>query len=114
MSKENTRTTIPIACNLIEPEQVKRRQEVLEEVFGKVEEIEELADGFAFRFPSDDACARTLLDFILFERQCCPFFMFELVFEAERGPIWLQLRGAKGVKEFIKTELERAGIPSVS
>ena len=49
--------------------------------------------------------ATKLLDFIVFERACCPFFTFELTFEPDSGPIWLRLRGQEGVKEFIKQDL---------
>src|SRR6185436_16363361 len=39
------------------------------------------------------------------ERLCCPFFTFEIVAEREGGPLWLNLRGRKGVKAFINAEL---------
>jgi hypothetical protein len=62
----------------------------------------ELEDGYAFRFPGDTIWAARLLQFVTSERECCPFFTFELVFEPGQGPIWLRLRGPEGVKEFIR------------
>jgi len=44
-------------------------------------------------------------EFIMFERKCCPFFMFELLFALNTGPVYLHMRGSKDVKEFIKKEL---------
>jgi hypothetical protein len=93
---------LPIACALSEPERVRRREEVAAEVFGGVRRVRELADGYAFQYPGDGDWAGKLLEFVAFERGCCPFFTFELVFEPEQGPIWLRLRGPDGVKDFIR------------
>ena len=92
---------VPLACTLTESEQVTRNEEV-NELFKDVQQVKELADGYAFRFPGSDSCAKTLVQFITFERRCCPFFRFALVFEPEQGPIWLHLRGPEGVKAIIE------------
>lgn len=63
-----------------------------------------MPDGYAFRFPSKQSTILLASEFIARERLCCPFFTFELVIEPEDGPLWLRLRGAEGVKEFIKAE----------
>lgn len=97
---------IPIACHLPEPALVQRQQELKATLFQRVTAVQELADGYALRFPGDETTAETLLTFIQFERRCCPFFHFELSFEPAQGPIWLRLRGGEGVKEFIHEELQ--------
>lgn len=94
--------TLPIACNLPEHDLAARAEELKGELFSGCAEIRELEDGYAFRFPGDEQWAKRLLGFIVNERKCCPFFIFELLFEVADGPIWLRLRGAEGVKEFIK------------
>ena len=58
-------------------------------------------DGYALRFPGNDTWANQLTQFITFERKCCPFFIFSLLFEPKQGPIWLRLRGSAGIKEFV-------------
>lgn len=40
------------------------------------------------------------------ERQCCPLFTFEIVFEPNDGPLWLRLRGSAEVKSFIAAQLD--------
>lgn len=35
-------------------------------------------DGVIVDFPNDDTTARTLLEFVLAERRCCPFFIYEI------------------------------------
>jgi hypothetical protein len=37
-------------------------------------------DGVIVDFPDDDATARTLLEFVLAERRCCPHFTYEIAF----------------------------------
>ncbi|HEY7348514.1 MAG TPA: hypothetical protein VH599_09395 [Ktedonobacterales bacterium] len=88
----------PIACNLTGDEHVKRGEEV-RALFHEVEQVRELDDGYAFRFPGGDTWASRLLEFTLTERRCCPFFTFELVFEPNEGPIWVHLRGSAAIKE---------------
>ena len=100
---------LPIACNLSEPDMVKQRQEVAEEIFGGYRGVEELADGYSFSFPGDAKWANKLVDFVNSERVCCPFFAFELVFAPELGAIRLKVRGAEGVKKFIEEELAHSG-----
>ena len=102
---------LPIACKLSGNELAERGEEV-DELFKEVEQVRELADGYAFRFAGTAAMASSLLQFTLVERSCCPFFTFEFVFEPNEGPLWLRLRGAEGVKEFVASTVGEA-IPIV-
>lgn len=96
---------LPIACNLSEPALIERRQVLAEEIFSGCEQVNELADGYEFRFPGAAVWIGKLAEFVAFERQCCPFFAFELAFTPNEGPILLRVRGEAGVKEFIRQEL---------
>jgi hypothetical protein len=91
---------LPIACTLSGAELAERGDEV-GDLFKAVEQVRELADGYAFRFSGSDASASSLLEFVLAERRCCPFFTFELVFEPNSGPIWVHLRGSSAIKEYV-------------
>ncbi|MGH2479180.1 MAG: hypothetical protein ACRDHW_05960 [Ktedonobacteraceae bacterium] len=92
---------VPLACTLSGSEQVTRKDEV-NDLFKHVQQVNELADGYAFRFPGSDTWANTLIQFTTVERECCPFFTFALIFEPKQGPIWLHLRGPEGVKAIIE------------
>ena len=92
---------LPIACSLSGHEQVERGEEV-SDLFKGVQQVHELADGYAYRFPGTEEWATRLLQFIMGERSCCLFFTFELGFEPDQGPIWLHVRGPEGVKAFMK------------
>src|SRR5579859_6746835 len=98
----------PLACSLSESELVTRTVEV-SELFKGVQQVEELADGYALCFPGGDRWASELVQFITFERGCCPFFTFGLVFEPKQGSIWLHVRGPEGVKAMIE-EMIPAGV----
>lgn len=96
-----TNEELPLACSLTTSEQAARGEEVAD-LFKHIQQTEELADGYALKFPGNEAWASRLTQFIAFERECCPFFTFALIFEPQQGPIWLHLRGPEGVKEFIE------------
>jgi hypothetical protein len=93
---------VPIACNLSKAEFALREAEIANDLFSGCEQVKELADGYAFKFLDVEQWANRLLSFVLEERKCCPFFTFDLLFEPQKGPIWLQLRGDERVKLFIK------------
>lgn len=95
---------LPIVCTLTEDEKVERGEEN-GGLFKAAEQVRELPDGYAFRFAGSDAAANRLLQFVLAERDCCLFFTFELVFEPDKGPIWVHLRGSAAVKEFVASNL---------
>jgi hypothetical protein len=97
----------PIACDFtaMTAEQQERRQILAQRVHAAVQEIRELSDGYAFRFPADPALCLTVAEFMTLERLCCPFFTFALELESEGGPLWLRLTGREGVKQFLRAEL---------
>jgi hypothetical protein len=94
-----------VACALLGREFEERKEAITRELFAHAEQIEELPDGYAYRFPSDDPWPEKVLDFIVAERQCCPFFTFEVIVEPNDGPLWLRLRGSEEIKAFIGAEL---------
>jgi hypothetical protein len=92
---------LPIACNLTDPEFQKRRTVLLKTFRGVVLETKELDDGYAYRFPSETHRIAELAQLIAFERECCPFLQFNLRLEPANGPIWLELTGPEGTKDFL-------------
>lgn len=92
----------PVACKLEPGEQQVRHREVTEQLFAYASEPKEIEDGYQYRFPGDREIAERLSDYILFERQCCPFFTFEVMYKPDEGPITLRLRGPEGTKAFLE------------
>src|SRR5262245_42287175 len=67
-----------------------------------VEERRELKNGYGFRLPATMLVSAA--EWVSFERRCCPFFTFALDIGRDGGPVWLEVTGSKGVKEFIRAE----------
>ena len=97
------------ACNLTVLDEQEREQfsTVTEAIFAAVQEMRELGNGFAFRFLNQPGQLVQIARFIERESQCCPFLQFKLEVESTGGPVWLQVSGAEGVKDFLRAELEQ-------
>ena len=90
----------PVACQL-SPGALETRSAEIGRLFAESTGTRELEDGYAFQFSGNGEWAKRLVAFVEAERQCCQFFTFELVFEPNRGPIWLRVRGSAEVKRFV-------------
>ncbi|HLX41285.1 MAG TPA: hypothetical protein VKR42_12185 [Ktedonobacteraceae bacterium] len=97
---------IPLACTLSESDLAARKDEI-NPIFQSVQQVKELADGYALSFPGTNEWANRLIEFINFERVCCQFFTFALVFEPGLGATWMQVRGPEGVKGMVEEMINR-------
>ena len=93
--------TLPIACSLTDSEFRERRKTVLREARQKMLEVKEIADGYVYRFPSDDESLAQIINLVRLERKCCQFLQFRITVEAGEGDAWLELTGAEGTKQFL-------------
>ena len=95
-----------LSCSLNSSE-LGERADLFAGLASEADTVEELDDGLALVFQSSDAVAARLFDLVLAERRCCPFFRFELVFEADQGPVRLHLRGPAGTKTLLRQLLAK-------
>jgi len=97
----------PIACDLhkLTEAERSREQSLLTEIRDAALELRDLPMGYALRFSGDSATVLKLAEFITLERVCCPFLNSELRCEAEGGPVWLNVTGREGIKQFLETIL---------
>jgi hypothetical protein len=105
MNPENQQETQPpvLACTLTPREQVERGK-ANSTLLNSFQQVLELDDGYAFQYPAEPQWIQTLLRFITEERECCRFFEFELRFEPDLGPAWLNIRGGTGVKDLVRDQ----------
>ena len=89
----------------IPPEQRQVHLTTSKDLFSRIEDFQELEDGYEFRFASGPDLIIKLGQFISLEKLCCPFLNFGVEVEAEGGPVWLRLTGREGVKAFIREEI---------
>ena len=107
-TQQPTVSESPFACNTKALDNTERQRwmALLVQLNTTKQEVRELPNGYAFRFPADTATIQTVAEFIAYERRCCPFFDLELAVTREGGPLWLRFMGRDGVKAFIKAEFK--------
>lgn len=94
-----------IACRLPGREFAQRKDAITNELFRHATAIEEQPDGFLFRFPGFEPWAGRIVAFVAEERQCCPFFRFDIGIEPNDGAVTLALSGSSEIKAFVLDEL---------
>ncbi|MGH7413371.1 MAG: hypothetical protein ACREKJ_04160 [Candidatus Rokuibacteriota bacterium] len=104
-------TQLPVACTLNEPDLAKRRAGLFADLARRRQEARWLPEGIALRYSSEQGALALLGGFIQLESQCCPFLRFHLTVEPGGGPIWLELTGPPGTREFLAHEI---GDPEVA
>ena len=92
-----------LACSLT-GDDLAARGEVVRPLMASYQKLQELEDGYAFQFPGGSEWIQRVVTFVAEERQCCPFFTFELQFEPNLGPIWLRLRGSAEIKALLRAQ----------
>ena len=70
--------------------------------------VEELADGFAFRFPSRPYLFLRVAEWIGLERECCPFLAIRLELEHADRSLRVSVTGPAGTKDLLRAELPPA------
>jgi hypothetical protein len=74
------------------------------ELFGtQAEERRDLPNGYSFRFTP--AVLESVVRFVSKERRCCPFLSFTVAVSPNDGPVWLEIAGPDGTREFLATDL---------
>lgn len=96
-------TEIPIACYLTDKELQERRKNYLKNAAESMLDSAELSDGFVYRFPLRKTTLQNLAEIIDLERKCCPFLNFRLSVESGADFVSLELTGAQGTKEIVRS-----------
>jgi hypothetical protein len=92
---------LPIACTLT-PEELRRgRAALLPGIIARAEAHEPVADGFRFRFRSAAGLLPAIAAMMEAERACCRFLRFHVTAEPGEGPVWLDVTGPPGTREFL-------------
>lgn len=69
----------------------------------RAQEKKAVPNGYRFRFPSE--MLDKLMEFVSRERRCCPFLTFSLTVTPSSGPVWLEMTGPEGTRDFLAAEL---------
>jgi hypothetical protein len=96
----------PFFCDMkaMTADQRARHAVLAKDLRRAVQEIQELPDGYAVRFPMEPSMVMQLAEFITLERLCCPCLTLAVEAQREHGPLWLKVTGREGVKPFVRAE----------
>ncbi len=100
---------IPLACSLSAEQLQERGREVINPLFQQVKEVVELSNGYGFAFPASDEIVHALIDFVVSERACCPFFTFTLRFAPPHEIVWLSISGEGEIKAIVQAAFAEVG-----
>jgi hypothetical protein len=95
-----------LTCDLdgIPSQERARYTELFESLRHAIRDKHELPDGFALLLDPAQFTMDQALEWTKLERECCPFLETELRWDIQNGPVWLDLKGPEGVKDFILDE----------
>ena len=97
---------LPIACTLTPEALHARREGLLMELVRRAVRREDLANGLRLEFaPSGDTIA-SIARVVEAERHCCRFLRFGMTVEPDDGPVFLELTGPPGTRDFVSALIE--------
>lgn len=106
----------PVACRLDAFAALERAEHgrLARELLAAASGVEEIAGGYAVRFPARPFLFLRISRWIELERACCPFLTVRLDFERPSRAYRVTLTGPEGAKEVLRAELLRlpAGTPA--
>lgn len=98
---------LPVVCSLTPAALEVRREGLLRDLVGRADAREARPDGYGLRFRPDADMLAAIARAVDAERQCCRFLRFEIRVEPDGGPIWVELSGPPGTRDFLAALLER-------
>ncbi|MBV9672219.1 MAG: hypothetical protein JO076_05260 [Verrucomicrobia bacterium] len=107
LAQQSVGKTAPgLTSNLeaIPPEQRGRYTQLTDSLRHAIQQKRELPDGYAVRLDTSLFPIEQALEWIKLEQMCCPFLDAQVRWQIENGPVWLEMKGPIGVKDFILDE----------
>jgi hypothetical protein len=100
----------PLICNMgvFTSDQRQAHIQTTTELIQAVQSVEEIENGYEFRFPNESEFISKIAEFISNERLCCPFLEFNLNVVSNSNPVFLSLTGPAGTQEFLRAEFSGA------
>ena|SRR5947209_1125348 len=95
-----------VVCTLTADALRARRAGLLSDLLRRAEGQELLPHGLRLRFASSPETLATVARAVEAERHCCRFLRFGITVEPEGGPIFLELSGPPGTREFVTALLD--------
>lgn len=105
-------------CTLPESKLANRVAVLQKTIFSNTQKIFSFDDGYEYVFDEEPELIDDLVEFINYERRCCPSFNFALLFDSNNGPVRLRIYGSGDIKEFltsliVKSELKEKVVEEI-
>ena len=84
-----------------------RTSTLLPALLSRAREFQDLPEGVRVRFDAASGTLQQITAVIDAERQCCRFLQFQLTVEPDGGPLWLEVSGPPGTKDFLASLVPR-------
>jgi hypothetical protein len=97
---------LPIVCTLGPAALAARRGGLLTDLLRRADDHQDLPEGHRLRFPAGGDTFAAIVRAVDAERQCCRFLRFQITVEPDGGPVWLELTGPPGTREFMSALLD--------
>ena len=97
---------LPIVCTLTPAALRARREGLLSDLMRQAEARDDLSEGLRLRFAATGDRLSTITRAVEAERHCCRFLRFGITVEPDGGPIFLELSGPPGTREFVAALFE--------
>ena len=95
-----------IACTLT-PEALRTRREgLLTDLVRRAERREDLPHGLRLEFAPSAETIALVARTVEAERHCCRFLRFGIMVEPDGGPVFLDLSGPPGTRDFVSALIE--------
>lgn len=92
----------PIACKLTDRALRERLDALRTGLFARTQSVQQGDNSITFMFAGTDELVKNLTQFVVLERQCCPFLHFTLDIPPEPGDVKLVLSGNDTTRTFIQ------------
>ena len=97
---------LPIACTLT-PEALRARREgLLMGLVRRAEHRQDLLEGLRLQFAPSGETIALIAQAVDAERHCCRFLRFGITIEPDGGPVFLDLSGPPGTRDFVNALLD--------
>jgi hypothetical protein len=97
---------LPIACSLT-PEALRTRREgLLMDLVRLAVRREDVSNGLCLEFAPSAETLVLIARAIEAERHCCRFLRFSMTVEPDGGPVFLELTGPSGTRDFVRALFE--------
>jgi hypothetical protein len=103
---EGTMAELPIACTLTPEALQTRREGLLTDLVRRALRREDLTDGLRLEFATSGDTLALIARVVEAERHCCRFLRFGITVEPDGGPVFLELTGPAGTRDFVNALFE--------